>query len=80
MKTIPVSEAKAHLSHYGMLCYREPIVVTVNGVPLFQLVPVAEQDDDLIDQLLEHNPDFRKLVHAQARTKEVSASDAAKML
>lgn len=37
MKVIPLSEAKANLSRYGRLCQEEPIVVTVNGVPTFQL-------------------------------------------
>ena len=32
MKVIPLSEAKANLSHYGRSCHDEPIIVTVNGV------------------------------------------------
>ena len=59
MKVIPLSEAKANLSQYGRRCHDEPIIVTVNGVTSFQLVPLSE-DDDLIDSLLEHNPDFRE--------------------
>ena len=46
MKVIPLSEAKARLSHYSRLCHSEPIVVTVKGVPAFQMVPL-EADDDL---------------------------------
>ncbi len=80
MKTITLSEAKAHLRHYGKMCYQEPVVVTVDGVPLFQLVPLPEEDDDLINQLLEHNPEFVELVRAQSRTREISAEEAAKML
>src|SRR5688500_16365442 len=53
MKVIPLSEAKAKLSHYGRICHDEPIVVTVNGTPAFQLVPLDE-GDDLIDSLLAH--------------------------
>ena len=52
MKVIPLSEAKANLSLYGRTCHDEPVIVTVNGVPSFQLVPLSE-DDDLIDSLLE---------------------------
>jgi prevent-host-death family protein len=59
MKVIPLSEAKANLSHYGRSCHDEPVIVTVNGVPSFQLVPLSE-DDDLIDSLLQHNPKFRQ--------------------
>ena len=57
MQVNPLSEAKARLSHYAHLCHEEPVIVTVNGIPAFQLVPVSEEDD-LVDQLLEHNPAF----------------------
>jgi prevent-host-death family protein len=75
MKVIPLSEAKARLSHYGRLCQKEPVVVTLNGVPSFQLVPL-EDGDDLIDQLLEHNPAFRELLRARLKEPDVSARDA----
>ena len=61
MKVIPLSEAKAHLSRYSRLCHDEPVIVTVNGAPAFQLVPL-EEDDDLIDRLIEYNPKFRQLL------------------
>ena len=41
MKVIPLSEAKANLSHYGRSCHEEPVIITVNGVPFFQLVPLS---------------------------------------
>ncbi len=59
MKVIPLSEAKTRLSRYGKLCHSEPVIVTVNGIPAFELVPLDE-NDDLINQFLEHNPRFRK--------------------
>ena len=68
MKVIPLSEAKANLSQYGRRCHDEPIIVTVNGVPSFQLVPLSE-DDDLIDSLLEHNPAFRETLLRPAHGK-----------
>jgi prevent-host-death family protein len=74
MKIIPLSEAKTKLSHYARLCRKQPVVVTVNGTPAFELVPLDE-DDDLINQLIEHNPRFRKVL--QERSKEKSASAAA---
>ena len=79
MKVIPLTEAKANLSRYGQLCQKEPVVVTVNGVPAFELVPLDE-DDDLVDQLIQHNPRFRKLLAARLKEKSVSAKEALKRL
>jgi prevent-host-death family protein len=79
MKVIPLSQAKAHLSQYGRLCHDEPVVVTVNGVPSFQLVPL-EEDDDLIDRLLEHHPSFRQTLAARLREPSVPAREALKRL
>ena len=79
MKVIPLSEAKANLSRYGRLCHDEPVIVTVNGVPEFQLAPLAE-DDNLIDKLLEHNPKFRQTLEARLREKSVSLGAARKRL
>ncbi|MCY2990489.1 MAG: type II toxin-antitoxin system Phd/YefM family antitoxin [Planctomycetota bacterium] len=79
MKVIPLSEAKAKLSQYGRRCHDEPIIVTVNGVPAFQLVPLSE-DDDLIDSLLEHNPAFRETLRARLNERTVSAKDARRRL
>jgi prevent-host-death family protein len=66
-KVIPLSEAKANLSQYARRCHDEPVIVTVNGVPSFQLVPLSE-DDDLIDSLLEHNPAFRETLEFRSTT------------
>jgi prevent-host-death family protein len=79
MKVISLSEAKAHLSLYGKLCYNEPIIVTVNGQPSFQLVPL-EEDDDLINELLEHNAKFREMLEKRLGERTVSAKEAARRL
>ena len=79
MKVIPLSEAKAKLSQYGRRCHDEPIIVTVNGVPSFQLVPLSE-DDDLIDSLLEHNAAFRETLRARLNERTISAKDARRRL
>jgi prevent-host-death family protein len=79
MKVVPLTEAKAKLSRYAQLCHEEPVVVTVNGKPSFQLVPF-EQDDDLIDRLLEHHPGFRALLERRLRERSVSASTAERRL
>ena len=79
MKVTPLSEAKANLSHYGRTCHDEPVIVTVNGVPSFQLVPLSE-DDDLIDSLLEHNPKFRQTLESRLTEKSVSVKQARKRI
>ena len=79
MKVIPLSEAKARLSEYAKLCHNEPVIVTVNGSPSFQLVPLEEQDD-LIDRLLEHHPTFRQNLAERLREPSVSAKEALKRL
>lgn len=79
MKVIPLSEAKAHLSKYGRLCHKEPVIVTVNGVPAFQLAPL-EEEDDLIDRLLEYNPHFRETLEARLTERSLSARQALRRL
>jgi prevent-host-death family protein len=79
MKVIPLSEAKAKLSHYGRACHEEPIIVTVNGVPSFQLVPLS-RDDDLIDSLLEHNAKFRQTLKDRLRERSIPLKQARKRL
>ncbi len=79
MKVIPLSEAKAKLSQYGRRFHDEPIIVTVNGVPSFQLVPLSE-DDDLIDSLLEHNAAFRETLRARFNERTIFAKDARRRL
>lgn len=79
MKVVPLSEAKANLSHYAKLCHDEPVVVTVNGVPSFQMVPL-EEDDDLIDRLLEHHPSFRRSLEARLKERSVSVGNARRAL
>jgi antitoxin (DNA-binding transcriptional repressor) of toxin-antitoxin stability system len=79
MKIIPLSEAKANLSRYGRLCQEEPVIVTINGVPTFQLSPLQE-DDDLIDRLLAENPEFGQLLERRSQERTVSANEARKRL
>jgi prevent-host-death family protein len=79
MKVIPLSKAKAKLSYYSRVCQREPVVVTVKGVPAFQMVPLKE-DDDLIDRLLEHHPGFRDYLAKCVRSKSVPAETALERL
>ena len=61
-------------SHRG-----EPVVVTVEGEPAFQLVPLGD-DDDLIDSLIEHNPKFRMLLRARLSERSVPIERALRRL
>ena len=79
MKVIPLSEAKARLSYYSRLCHRESVIVTVKGVPAFQLAPL-EEDDDLIDRLLEHNPKFQDYLKKCLRDRTLSSAEAMRRL
>ena len=79
MKVIPLSEAKANLSRYARLCHNEPVVVTVNGKPAFQLAPLDEKDD-LVDRLIEHHPGFRRLLERRLREPSVTADEAERRL
>lgn len=80
MKVIPLSEAKAHLSKYGRMYQQEAIVVTINGQPAFRLVPVEEDDDDLIDQLLKPDPKFRETLEKRLKERSVTAAEAKRLL
>ena len=39
MEVVPVGETKTNLSRSGHLCQEEPVIVTITGVPSFQLSP-----------------------------------------
>jgi prevent-host-death family protein len=78
-KTITLTEAKIHLSHYARLCQQEPVIVTVKGVPTFQLVPV-DDEDDFLNQLLERNPAFRELLESRRNGETISAEEAMRSL
>jgi len=58
---------------------KEPVIVTVNGAPAFQLVPLGE-DDDLIDRLLEPYPAFGRLLERRLKKRTVSVTEAARRL
>jgi hypothetical protein len=79
MKVIPLSEAKARLSYYSRLCHREPVIVTVKGVPAFQMAPL-EEEDDLIDRLLEHNPRFAAYLKGCLKSRSLTAAQALRKL
>jgi hypothetical protein len=79
MKVIPLSEAKANLSRYGRMYPDESVIVTIIGVPSFQLAPLDE-GGDLIDRMLAENPEFRRLLEQRSRDRTVSLDEARKRL
>ncbi len=79
MKIVPLSEAKARLSHYAQACAHEPVVITVNGKPAFELVPLSEEDD-LIDRLLADHPRFRSELEERLAKPALSADEALRAL
>jgi hypothetical protein len=68
MKVIDFGEAKARLEDYAHECQSSPVVVTIDGKPSFELLPIRSDDPDFIDRLLTTNPAFRRLM--EDRRKE----------
>ncbi len=68
MKVIDVGEAKSRLEDYARECHSMPVVVTINGKPSFEMLPIRSDDSDFIDRLLTTNAEFRQLM--EDRRKE----------
>jgi antitoxin (DNA-binding transcriptional repressor) of toxin-antitoxin stability system len=66
MKVIDLQEAKANLERYALECQTSPVVVTQQGQPIFELLPIRPDDSGFLEDLIEHDPSFRHLVE-QAR-------------
>jgi hypothetical protein len=71
MRVVDVQEAKSNLEDYARECQSSPIVVTVDGKPSFEMLPIRSDDPDFIDRLLMTNPKFRQLM--EDRRKEAEA-------
>ncbi len=83
MKVIPLSEAKAKLGHYARLCKKEPVIVSVGGVPAFEMVPLDQDDNLTTVVLIEHNyVRFRGIAPQEILCvgRTISASEAAKRI
>ena len=68
MKVIDVGEAKSHLEDYARECHSSPVVVTIDGKPSFEMLPIRCDDPDFVDRLLTTNAEFRRLM--EDRRKE----------
>ena len=70
MKVVDLQEAKANLERLAKECQSTPIVVTVDGKPAFEMIPVYSDDPDFVDRLLEESPEFRGLLEERHRESE----------
>lgn len=76
MKVIDVGEAKSHLEDYARECQSSPVVVTIDGKPTFEMLPIRSDDPEFIDRLLINNEEFRQLMEdrrKEADTAKVSS-------
>ena len=62
MRVIDLNEARTNLEQYAQECQVSPVVVTVDGRPAFEMLPVRTDDTDFIDHLIEENDAFRELL------------------
>jgi antitoxin (DNA-binding transcriptional repressor) of toxin-antitoxin stability system len=67
MKVIDLNEAKANLEQYARDCQYSPVIVTVEGRPSFEMIPIRTDDPEFIDRLLEQNEAFRHLAEDRRR-------------
>ena len=67
MKVIDLKEAKANLEQYAEDCHSSPVIVTIEGKPSFELIPVRSDDPDFIERLLDQNEAFRRLAEERRR-------------
>jgi PHD/YefM family antitoxin component YafN of YafNO toxin-antitoxin module len=67
MKVIALEEAKANLEQYANECRTSPVVVTMDGKPAFEMLPIRSDDPEFLDRLLEQNAEFRRLMEDRRR-------------
>lgn len=77
MKVIDLGEAKTRLEDYARECQSEPVVVTIDGKPSFEMLPIRSDDPNFIDSLLTTNAEFRRLM--EDRRKEADAGKTASL-
>ncbi len=66
MSVIDLQEAKTNLEQYAIECQTSPVVVTKEGQPIFELLPIRPDDTGFLEHLIEHDSSFRDLLE-QAR-------------
>ena len=76
MKVIDLSEAKANLDRYAQECRSSPVVVTIDGEPAFELIPIRSDDPDFLDRLLERDPSFRRLMEQRRHEADLGRASS----
>ena len=71
MKVIDLNEAKANLEQYARECQTSPVVVTLDGKPAFEMLPVRSEDADFMDRLIEESDAFRELLEQRRRESDL---------
>jgi hypothetical protein len=71
VKVIDLNEAKANLEQYARECQTSPVVVTLDGKPAFEMLPVRSEGADFIDRLIEENDAFRELLEKRRRESDL---------
>ena len=70
MKVIDLAEAKDNLERYGRECREAPVVVSINGQPVFEISPLfCDDDDDFLNRLLLRSRKFQELVNQRDAEK-----------
>jgi antitoxin (DNA-binding transcriptional repressor) of toxin-antitoxin stability system len=70
MTVIDLEEARTHLERYAQDCQSSPVIVTVEGKPAFELIPIRSEDPEFLERLALANPAFRRLLEERRREAE----------
>lgn len=62
MKVVTMEEAKANLDRYAEDGREGPVIVSKDGKPIFELIPIRDDEHDFMDRLMGQNAGFRSLL------------------
>lgn len=54
-------------------CQSSPVVVTQEGKPVFELIPIRSDDPDFLDRLVASNTAFRTLLEERRRESDLGS-------
>src|SRR5262249_4088843 len=58
---------ESQLEQYARDCQQYLVIVTIEGVPSFEMTPIPSDDPEFIDRLLEQDEAFRRLAEERRR-------------